>query len=781
MNTADFSIISDWNTGFTANFSLSNNQNSSLDGWVVEFDAPFDIDNIWNAEIVEKKGSHYIIRNLDWNAKLDAGQSLSFGFNGKKQIGQEIHSLEPQNYVLNGVAIDSSSAPISEPTEPPMVTPPAEPNTLPGMPSSGTNGDVEMSVGDPPEPIPSGNSFDTHSGLDFDVVNAWSGGFTAQLEITVPGDRPLNGWTLKLKVPFEIGDIWNAKVVKRAGNRYTIRNEEWNGTVQPGQTISLGFNGLGQVGKGVKRAWLNDSNVDTITQDLSDSTPASTPAPTPPEIIDPLPQSNPSTPEPSPANGPSNGSTNDNNSNNEEGTTTGINYGEALQKSFLFYEAQRSGDLPNNQRVNWRGDSALTDGQDVGVDLTGGYYDAGDHVKFGFPMAASMTLLSWGVLEYEEGYQQTGQLDEALDAIRWGTDYFLKAHVSNNQGTQALWGQVGDGHADHAYWGPAEQMDMDRPAFKIDRQNPGSDLAGETAAALAAASIAFQSSDPVYADQLLEEAVQLYDFADTYRGKYSDSIPNAQSFYNSWSGYSDELSWGAAWLYKATGDEDYLDKAEAQYQGLNPAWTHNWDDKSYGAAVILAQETDDPRYEADVERWLDYWSNQSGNGIQYTDGGLAWLDQWGSLRYTANTAFLAGIYSDTAGGDKGQRYDNFADNQVDYLLGENPRNASYMVGFGNNSPQNPHHRSSHGGSWQTLNSAEANDYLLYGALVGGPASTDDYDYVDDRTDYIRNEVALDYNAAFTGAIARMAEQFGGDPLSHTALNALPEITVNSEF
>ena len=50
-------------------------------------------------------------------------------------------------------------------------------------------------------------------------------------------------------------------------------------------------------------------------------------------------------------------------------------YATALGMSMLFYEAQRSGSLPANQRVKWRGDSALSDGSDVGFDLTGGYYD----------------------------------------------------------------------------------------------------------------------------------------------------------------------------------------------------------------------------------------------------------------------------------------------------------------------------------------------------------------------------------------------------------------------
>ncbi|MCL7029116.1 hypothetical protein MKW94_007245, partial [Papaver nudicaule] len=43
-----------------------------------------------------------------------------------------------------------------------------------------------------------------------------------------------------------------------------------------------------------------------------------------------------------------------------------VDYGIALKKSILYYESQRSGKLPTNQRVTWRGDSGLTDGSDVG-------------------------------------------------------------------------------------------------------------------------------------------------------------------------------------------------------------------------------------------------------------------------------------------------------------------------------------------------------------------------------------------------------------------------------
>ncbi|KAI8967591.1 Six-hairpin glycosidase-like protein, partial [Mycotypha africana] len=56
-------------------------------------------------------------------------------------------------------------------------------------------------------------------------------------------------------------------------------------------------------------------------------------------------------------------------------------YVRLLDHSILFYEAQRSGKLPLDNRVPWRHDSALKDGQSCNIDLTGGYYDAGDYLK----------------------------------------------------------------------------------------------------------------------------------------------------------------------------------------------------------------------------------------------------------------------------------------------------------------------------------------------------------------------------------------------------------------
>ena len=77
--------------------------------------------------------------------------------------------------------------------------------------------------------------------------------------------------------------------------------------------------------------------------------------------------------------------------------------------------------------------------------------------------------------------------------------------------------KVGSGPNDHGYWGRPEEMRMSRPSYKITRSKPGSDLAAETAAALAATSVVFRDVDRSYADSLVRHARELYEFADKYR------------------------------------------------------------------------------------------------------------------------------------------------------------------------------------------------------------------------------------------------------------------------
>lgn len=460
-----------------------------------------------------------------------------------------------------------------------------------------------------------------------------------------------------------------------------------------------------------------------------------------------------------------------------QAATTNLNYGDAFQKALMFYEFQKSGELPDDQRNNWRGDSALKDGQDVGLDLTGGWYDAGDHVKFNLPMSYTATMLAWSYIEDKEVYKESGQDTYMLDEIKWANDYFIKCHPSANE----YYYQVGNGGLDHSFWGSAEIMQMERPAYKLDLNNPGSAVSAETAASLAAASIVFKDIDPAYAATCLKHAKELLNFAEITKSD-AGYMQQAGGFYSSHSGYNDEISWASMWIYLATDEESYLQKAKDYSAGWSKVdqsneiaytWAHSWDDVHLGTSLLLAKYDNDPKFKKVIENHLDYWSTGlNGDRVPYTPKGLAWRDQWGSLRYATTTAFLASIYADWDGADtaRAQSYQTFAKSQADYVLGSTGR--SFVVGFGENSPEKPHHRTAHG-AWENNLSGQPVQprHVLVGALVGGPDKNDNY--TDTITDYVMNEVACDYNAGFVGLMAKMYDDYGGtiDP----DLNAIEEV------
>eukprot|EP00249_Psilotum_nudum_P036831 c8844_g1_i2 orf=824-2725(-) len=466
----------------------------------------------------------------------------------------------------------------------------------------------------------------------------------------------------------------------------------------------------------------------------------------------------------------------------------GLDYLDALSKSLVFYEGQRSGKLPSNQRLHWRSDSALSDGLAQGVDLTGGYYDAGDNVKFGLPMAFTVTMLSWSVIEYGSHMALGGQHAYALETIKWGTDYLIRAHPEPD----VLWGEVGDGNTDHYCWQRPEDMTTSRQAYKIDSKNPGSDLAGETAAAMAAASIAFRNSDLTYANLLLDHARQLFTFANTYRGKYDSSISIARGYYQSKSGYADELLWAAAWLYEATSDEYYMKYVEDNAGPLGgTGWEiteFSWDVKYAGVQVLVAKALLQGRVEknAVMESYkskADFFicaclQKNYGENVQRTPGGLMYWRSWNNMQYVTSASFLLTAYSDylssarqqmqcSSGNVEPSELLSLAQSQIDYILGNNPRATSYMVGYGSNFPQRVHHRGAsivsykvdstfvtcRGGYSEWYRRSGSDPNVLLGAVVGGPDHDDNY--ADDRVNYEQSEPATYNNGPIVGVLARL--------------------------
>ncbi|WCJ26367.1 Endoglucanase [Euphorbia peplus] len=451
-------------------------------------------------------------------------------------------------------------------------------------------------------------------------------------------------------------------------------------------------------------------------------------------------------------------------------------YGNALSKSILFFEGQRSGQLPSNQRTKWRANSALTDGNPDKVNLVGGYYDAGDNVKFGWPMSFSVTLLSWAAIEYQNEISSANEISNLRNAIRWGSDFLLKSHTSPT----TFYTQVGDGNGDHNCWERPEDMDTPRTLYKITPNSPGTEAAAEAAAALASASLVFKSVDSTYSSNLLAHSKSLFEFADKYRASYQQSCP----FYCSYSGYQDELLWAATWLYKASGDNNYL-----SYVSNNQGWSQamsefSWDNKFVGAQTLLAKEfyagkKNLGKFKSDAESFVcALMPGSSSRQIRTTPGGLLYIRDSSNIQYVTTSTMVLFAYSKTLTANRingvqcGSVYfsatqiRSFAKSQVDYILGNNPLKMSYMVGYGTKYPAQLHHRGSSVPSIQAhpskigcndgfsyYSSSQPNPNSHTGAIVGGPDSNDQYR--DSRSEYSRAEPTTYINAAFVGSVAAL--------------------------
>lgn len=136
-------------------------------------------------------------------------------------------------------------------------------------------------------------------------------------------------------------------------------------------------------------------------------------------------------------------------------------------------------------------------------------------------------------------------------------------------------------------------------------------MAGEMAASLAAASIAFKKADPTYSAKLVTHAKAIYTFADKHRETYTKEITDALSYYKSFSGFGDELAWAAAWLLRATNDSFYqkeVDKHFAEFSSLlngRPSG-FGWDDKTAGVQTLMAQITGQQKYKDLVKNFCEW-------------------------------------------------------------------------------------------------------------------------------------------------------------------------------
>jgi hypothetical protein len=497
-----------------------------------------------------------------------------------------------------------------------------------------------------------------------------------------------------------------------------------------------------------------------------------------------------------------------------QGTEGGL--GEAFQKALWFLNVNKSGPGVVNTYVQWRGDAhvmdahikldptsktgvdmsqafitknkAILDPNNTGeVDLSGGFHDAGDFIKFGLTTGFTGSTLAWSLYEYPDAFRTAGLEDEAFNLLRWADDYFMRVTFLDSSGNLVAFAQqVGD-QTDHSCgWMPPELRRIDfcpRKGYFVTEESPAADVTASAAASLAASYLVLKDKDPAYADKCLKYAAALYKFA----AKYPDKVGTVTGgLYTSEYAY-DDLAWAAVWLYLATGTQSYFDdilgpsakgggwldgfpgfKTTCLQNAAASCWaesaTHDWNSVRTGVFLKMAQilrDQNHPMAKAMASIARDDSMKWPNGTIAMTPAGFSVAYDYGSARYNSAGQFVALLYSKLFSDDKdaANAILPWAKKQMEYILGKNPLGTSYMMGYTNKYCLQPHHAAGHASIWGQPDTPVDNRHIIWGALVNGPDSNDNH--VDRRSDFGSNEVTIDYNVSLIAALAAQYSLWGG--------------------
>jgi len=376
-------------------------------------------------------------------------------------------------------------------------------------------------------------------------------------------------------------------------------------------------------------------------------------------------------------------------------------------------------------------------------DLTGGWMDAGDTLKFTQTTAYAAAAL-----------QAAARLDRTdAAALRATADVGVRWLVKAHPAPDLFVAQVGDAR-DHdlGFRDPASDDASGRDGIAVRQAYPnmGGDLGGKAALALALA--AERATGPAR-DELLRQAREWY-AAGVASGVVAPQLPDPVGDFYPGDTQDDALAAGAAALHRATGERSYLDDAVRRLAAITPDGRLGWNALAGFAAADLCGRLGAPAV-ADAAakdaacRALDAQGRaavvRARAGAFGTPGRFTW-GQTGENGGTGALAVLAGR-GGTAGGLA------VGASARDWLLGRNPWGASFVAGFGPRSPRAIHH-------WASLRGAGR----PVGAVVGGPAPRKEIDaqrlgtpkpspfstpaatYEDRVDDYVTSEPAIDYAA-----------------------------------
>ncbi|MBK8806946.1 MAG: glycoside hydrolase family 9 protein [Bacteroidales bacterium] len=389
---------------------------------------------------------------------------------------------------------------------------------------------------------------------------------------------------------------------------------------------------------------------------------------------------------------------------------TNNDYKKAGWMTTRMYGGNRSGQGPNWLTMNHgRGYDFVKDA-DGSHSLTGGWHDCGDHVKFGQTQFYSGYMLLLGYSAFPEGYDDYYSSDykgyaaakdfsweggkgipngipDILDEVKYATDYYIRCIPDGT----TFYSQVGNGNYDHKNWVTSVNMATlsieqggESSGSRAIKKNPNdASMVSFCGATLALMSRTYRHFDAAYADKCLQHAKYAYTYAKAHQTNSGGGTIEG-AFYGADKKWQDNYVCLLAELYWATKDEAFKTEAIGLTTSIkNHNWVLDYENSDDLAAYALAKLGDANGLTVLNSLCTAYKSKVNANGC------LQVGSTWGVLRYSASAAFVLALQQDL---NNETTVATALKGTVDYIMGYNPANQSFIVGFGSKSPKKPHHR-----------------------------------------------------------------------------------------
>lgn len=411
-----------------------------------------------------------------------------------------------------------------------------------------------------------------------------------------------------------------------------------------------------------------------------------------------------------------------------------------------FYKIQRCGYTdPRWHGVCHKADatSIIFNGRPVNktVDVTGGWHDAADYVKF-FNTTAYTTYMLMFAYEFDPvtfGFDRDNNgAPDILEEAKIGLDWLKRADYRD----QRFITQVQDLRDHEVGWRMPENdpLEFDRPGYS----GIGKNLIGLYSAVMATAARIWEKKfkNIEFAADCLRRAEQKYSIIDEVEN--IDSSGSGMYIDNTWTG---KAALGAVELYNTTGDKSYLETGKRYALAAKSDYWWSWGNINSLAHYQLSKI--DTTFIIYIKNNLDFFnstknSNLFGEGAAYS---------WGTNNTLMGISLQVALYKKLTNDNS---YDSLAVYQRDYVLGKNQWGISFIHGIGKKYSNHFHHQVAH-----------FMDGELPGGFAAGPVKkefledfdfayesedeyamfqTDSSYYRDDKMDYVSNEPTITANA-----------------------------------